>query len=593
MCGMIPKSFTGKMLAWRLRHIPARRFVLILSIVTGIGSGLAAVILKNTLYYTNYFLTNGFSYHGYYYLFLLFPVAGIILTILFVRYVIKDNISHGVSKVLYSISRNNSQIRPHNTWSSLMACTLTLGFGGSVGPEAPLVLSGSSIGSNLARLFRLDYKTATLFIGCGAAGTIAGIFQAPIAGAIFAIEILMLDLTMTTLIPLLITTVTASLLSYFLMGEEVLFSFILTRPFQLADIPFFLFLGVFTGLVSVFFIRGSIATEAFLKRFSVPVRVTLAGIGLATLIFAYPSLFGEGYTVLKSVIEGKGDIIGNPDLFGPLKQNDWTFLLIIFGLIFMKVIAMALTQGSGGIGGTFAPAIFVGGISGYFLATALNTTFDLDVSKANFALVGMAGVMAGVMHAPLTAIFLIAEITGGYLLLTPLIMTSAISYLTSHLFEKHSIYTRQLAARKELITHDKDKAVLSFMSPRQLIETNFATIHPDATLGNLVQVIAKASRNIFPVVDEKGILQGIVMLDDIREIMFDHQLYDNTFVRDLMIQPECHIDPEDTMDSVIMLFQQSSRYNLPVLKDGRYMGFISRATVFSQYRELLRKFSDD
>jgi CIC family chloride channel protein len=590
---MIPKSFTGKMLAWRLRHIPARQFVLILSVITGIGSGLAAVILKNTLYYTNYFLTNGFSYHGYYYLFLLFPVAGIILTILFVRYIIKDNISHGVSKVLYSISRNNSQIRPHNTWSSLMACTLTLGFGGSVGPEAPLVLSGSAIGSNLTRLFRLDYKTATLFIGCGAAGTIAGIFRAPIAGAIFAIEILMLDLTMTTLIPLLITTVTASLLSYFLMGEEVLFSFILTRPFHLADIPFFLFLGVFTGLVSVFFIRGSIATEAFLKRFSMPVRVTLAGIGLATLIFAYPSLFGEGYTVLKSVIEGKGDIIGNPDLFGPLKQNDWTFLVIIFGLIFLKVIAMALTQGSGGIGGTFAPAIFVGGISGYFLATALNTTFDLDVSKANFALVGMAGVMAGVMHAPLTAIFLIAEITGGYLLLTPLIMTSAISYLTSHLFEKHSIYTRQLAARKELITHDKDKAVLSFMSPRQLIETNFATIHPDATLGNLVQVIAKASRNIFPVVDEKGILQGIVMLDDIREIMFDHQLYDNTFVRDLMIQPECHINPDDTMDSVIMLFQQSSRYNLPVLKDGRYMGFISRATVFSQYRELLRKFSDD
>ncbi len=590
---MLPKSITGKLLVWRLRHIKHRQLILILSILVGIGSGLAAVTLKNTLYYTNYFLTNGFSYHGIYYLFLVFPLLGIILTLLFVRYLVKENISHGVSKVLYAISKNNSQIKPHNTFSSLVACTLTLGFGGSVGPEAPIVLTGSAIGSNLARMFRLDYRSTTLMIGCGAAGAIAGIFEAPIAGAIFVLEVLMLDLTVTTLIPLLITTVTASMVSFLLLGNEVLFSFTLTSPFILRHIPFYLMLGAFTGLVSVFFIRGSIGIEVLLKKMSVPVRVGLAGLSLAMLIFAYPSLFGEGYTVLKEVINGKGDIIGNSILFGFLKQGPWSFLVIIFGLIIMKVVAMALTQGSGGIGGTFAPSIFVGAICGYFFATLLNTAFGLNISQSNFALVGMAGVMAGVMHAPLTAIFLIAEITGGYLLLTPLIIVSAIAYLTSHIFESHSIYARQLAARKELITHDKDKAVLSFMSPRQLIETNFDSVEPQATLGQLVKIVARASRNIFPVVDHEGTFYGIVMLDNIRQIMFDQSIYEVTYVRDLLFMPDYSISPDDTMDTVVQLFQQSDRYNLPVLDNGKYLGFISRANVFSQYRELLKKFSED
>ncbi|MEI6682632.1 MAG: chloride channel protein [Bacteroidota bacterium] len=590
---MLPKSITGKLLVWRLRHIKQQQFILILSILVGIGSGLAAVILKNTLYYTNYFLTNGFSYHGIYYLFLAFPVIGIILTLLFIKFIVKDNISHGVSKVLYAISKNNSQIRTHNTFSSLIACTLTLGFGGSVGPEAPIVLTGSAIGSNLARLFRLDYKTTTLLIGCGAAGAIAGIFEAPIAGAIFVLEILMLDLTVTTLIPLLITTVTASLVAYLFMGNDVLFSFTLNSPFILRHIPYYILLGIFTGLVSVFFIRGSIGIESLLKKIPAAPRVGISGILLAVLIFAYPSLFGEGYTVLKGVINGHGEIIGNSLLFGELKQNHWMFLVIIFGLIIMKVIAMALTQGSGGIGGTFAPSIFVGAICGFFFAKLLNSTLGLHIAPSNFALVGMAGVMAGVMHAPLTAIFLIAEITGGYLLLTPLIMVSAIAYLTSHIFESHSIYTRQLAARKELITHDKDKAVLSFMSPRQLIETNFARVSPDATLGELVKVVATASRNIFPVVDAEGSFYGIVMLDNIRQIMFDQSIYDVTYVRDLLFMPDYAINPNDSMDVVIQLFEQSDRYNLPVLLDGKYIGFISRANVFSQYRELLRKFSED
>jgi CIC family chloride channel protein len=590
---MPPKTITGKLFAWRLRHIKHRQFVLILSIIVGIGSGLAAVALKNTLYYTNYLLTNGFSFRESYYLYLAYPMVGIILTLIYVKYILKDNISHGVSKVLYAMSRNNGQIRAHNSFSSLVACTLTLGFGGSVGPEAPIVLAGSSIGSNLGRIFRLDYKTITLLIGCGAAGAISGIFEAPIAGAIFVIEILMLDLTMTTLIPLLLATVTASLVSYLLMGNEVLFKFVLDNPFLLKHIPYYLLLGLFAGLISIFFIRGSIMTEKILARFQPVWRIVISGVLLAILIFVYPSLFGEGYTVLKEVINGNGSMIGNPSFFGLLKDIPWLFLVIVFLLILLKVIAMALTQGAGGIGGTFAPALFVGAISGYFFANLLNIIFGLSISLNNFALVGMAGVMAGVMHAPLTAVFLIAEITGGYALLTPLIIVSTIGYLTCHLFEPHSIYTRQLAARKELITHDKDKAVISFMNIRQLIETNFAPVRPEATLGELVRIIAQATRNIFPVVDQEGNFKGLVLLDNIRPIMFDPALYDVTYVKDLMISPGYSIDPDDSMDAVVQLFQQSDRYNIPVVKNGQYIGFISRATVFSQYRELLKKFSDD
>ncbi len=586
-------KLTTRILAWQLRHIRHRQFILILSFAIGVLSGLAAVVLKNTLYYTNYFLTNGFTFNISNFIYLVYPMVGILLTVLFVKYFVKDNISHGISKVLYAISRNDSHLRPHNSYSSLVACTLTLGFGGSVGPEAPIVLTGSAIGSNLGRFFRLDYKSTTLLIGCGAAGAIAGIFKAPIAGFVFVIEILMLDLTLTTLIPLLISAVTASLVAYLLMGNDVLFSFVLNTPFVVKDIPFYILLGAFCGLISFYMIRGSSWVESMLGRIPQAARILFGGILVASLIFVYPSLFGEGYAILKEVLHGHGEIIGNPLVFGGLKSNPWIFAVIILGLILMKVIAMAATQGSGGIGGTFAPAIFVGGISGYFAAYTINLATGLHLSCSNFALVGMAGVMAGVMHAPLTAIFLIAEITGGYELLTPLITTAAIAYLTSHYFEPHSIYNRQLAARRELITHDKDKAVLSRMRPDQQIETNFSPVHPDATLGDLVKVVAASSRNVFPVVDEENNFYGIILLDNIRQIMFEPELYDKTLVKELMFMPEYTVDKDDTTDRVIQLFQNTDRYNLPVLKNGKYIGFLSRANVFSQYRELLRQFSDD
>ena len=578
---------------YQYKVLKPRQFLLVLSFFVGILSGLAGVVLKNTLYYTNFFLTNGFTFQAITFLYLLYPMCGLVLTYLFMKYVVKDNISHGVSKVLYGISKNHIQIKPGNTWTSLVACTLTLGFGGSVGPEAPGVLTGSAIGSNMARLFRQDYKNTTLLLGCGAAGALASLFAAPIAGVVFVIEVLLMDLTMTNLIPLLISAVTGSLVSSLLMGKDVLFSFVLLSPFHFHETGYYILLGIFTGLVSVYFIRGSVWMERLLAKIPTGVRLPLAGVVLAMLIFIYPSLFGEGYTILKEVLKGHAETIGNPEFFGWMKNSPYLFLMIIFGLILSKVIAMSFTQGSGGIGGTFAPTLFVGVISGLFLSRGINLGLGSHLPESNFALVGMAGLMTGVMHAPLTAIFLIAEITGGYELLTPLIISSTVSYLTVFYFEPHSIYARQLAMRKELITHHKDNAILTFMDPAGLIEKNFKTVLPDASLGDLVKVVAEASRNIFPVVDAENTFHGIVTLDHIRGIMFDRELYNKKFVRDLMYMPEFFITPDDDMEKIMSLFQRNDRFNIPVLKDGKYIGFMSRATVFSEYRKLLKQFSEE
>ena len=586
-------SLIDRIYLYQYKVLKPRQFVLVLSFVVGILSGLAAVVLKNTLYYTNFFLTNGFTFRAVYFLYLLYPLFGLIFTYVFVRYVVKDNISHGISKVLYGISRNQSQIRPHNTWSSLIACTLTLGFGGSVGPEAPGVLTGSAIGSNLARIFRQDYKNTTLLLGCGAAGALSGLFSAPIAGVVFVIEVLLMDMTMTNIIPLLISAVTGSLVSTLLMGKEVAFSFVLLSPFHFHETGYYILLGVFTGLVSVYFIRGSVWIEKLLGRIPVAARIPLAGITLAVLIFVYPSLFGEGYTILKSVLNGKAETIGNPEFFGWMKNSPFLFLWIIFGLVIAKVVAMSVTQGGGGIGGTFAPALFVGVISGLFLSRGMNLGLHSNLPESNFALVGMAGIMTGVMHAPLTAIFLIAEITGGYELLTPLIISSTVSYLTVYYFEPHSIYARQLATRKELITHHKDNAILTFMNPASLIEKNFLSVSPESSLGDLVKVVSASSRNIFPVVDDENTFYGVVTMDHIRGIMFDRELYHEKFVRDFMYMPEFFITPDDDMEKIMALFQKNDRFNIPVLKDGKYIGFMSRANVFSEYRKLLKQFSEE
>ena len=579
---------------WRVRNIGHRNFVLILALIIGLISGLAAVLLKNTVHYTHFFLTRGFDARDGNLLYLAYPLFGMALTVLFVRYVVKDNISHGVSRILYAISKNNGFIRSHNNYSSLVASTITVGFGGSVGLEAPIVLTGASIGSNLARVMRMDYKTMTLMIGCGAAGAIAGIFKAPIAALIFALEVLMLDLTMASLIPLLIAAVTGASISAFLMGSAVIFTFSVSEPFNLANIPFYIILRIVTGLVSLYFTRANIFIESRIGKIKRPLnKLLIGGITVSTLIFILPPLYGEGYEVLTAILNGRGDDILNNSFFYSFRENHWLFMIFLLLVLFLKVVAMAFTTAGGGVGGIFAPSLFMGGVAGFLTSRFINFFGYHQLPEGNFALAGMAGVMAAVMHAPLTAIFLIAEITGGYELFIPLMITATISYLTINLYEPHSIYTKRLAARNELITHDKDKAALSRMSIQRLIENNFLTIGPDNTLGELVKVIAQSSRNVFPVTDEQNNFLGVVFINDIRHIMFNHELYDSTYVRNLMYMPEPLVNIDESMEDVAQKFSECAHYNLPVLDKGKYIGFVSRANVFSAYRSLIKEYSTD
>jgi len=589
----IPR-FIFRIAGWKNRHIQTSQFILILSFITGILSGLAAVLLKNTVHYTFFLISHGFQFGKLNFLYLALPLAGIILTVIFVKLILQREISHGVSRILYAISKRNGVLESHHTFSSMVGSTLTVAFGGSVGLEAPIVTTGSAIGSNLGRLFRLNHKSLIVLIGCGAAGAIAGIFKAPIAAVVFAVEVLMIDLTLTALIPLLISAVTGATVAYFLSGKSVLFLFDLSDPFVLKQIPMFIILGIFTGMASVYFTRTTEFIEDRFKKIKKQyLRIITGGVVLGMLIFVFPSLYGEGYPVLQEVLKGKGNELINQDLFSGLKDKYWFLLLVIFSILVFKAIATSVTTGSGGVGGIFAPSLFMGGIAGLFVARILNQFTYTQVSDSNFALVGMAGMMSGVMHAPLTGIFLIAEITGGYELLTPLIVTSTISYLTINYFEPHSIYSKRLAQKGELFTHHKDKAMLSLMKVKTLLETNFNTVDLDATLGDFVKVVARSQRNVFPVTDRENNFHGVVFINDIRNIVFERELYNTTFIKDLMFMPEPLVDPDESMEDIARKFGECEHYNLPVIKDGKYLGFVSRANVFSAYRKLLREFSDE
>jgi chloride channel protein, CIC family len=571
-----------------------KRLIYFLSLVVGLLSALAAVVLKNSVHLVHTLLTEGFVKESASLLYLAYPLIGIILTVLFVKYVVKDEISHGVSRILQAISRNKSGIKPHNSWSSILASTLTIGFGGSVGAEAPIVLTGASIGSNIGRWFNLNYKQITLLLGCGAAGAVSGIFKAPVAGIVFTLEILMLDLTIASIVPLLISTVTAATVAHFLMGDQVLFSFAVKETFSLGNIPWYMALGIFTGLVSLYFSRATISIEKqYQKITSTYRRVLTGGIILSVLIFIFPPLYGEGYDTIMSLLSGDLSKVFESSYFSNMYGSFFVLILFLGALIVFKVVTTSSTNGAGGVGGIFAPSLFIGGVSGYFMATLLNDAFGLDVPESTFVLTGMAGTMAGIMHAPLTAIFLIAEITGGYGLLIPIIVTSTISYITIKGFEKHSIYHKQLAKAGELITHDKDKAVLTLMEWTREIEKDLITVRPDDSLGKLVKVISSSKRNIFPVVDEYNVLEGVVLLDDVREIMFDVEKYETQKVSDLMTLPPSYVDIKEKMDAVMDAFRKTGAWNLPVLDDGLYVGFISKSRIYSAYRELLVQVSDE
>ncbi len=588
------KSLLSQFLIWRMKNIKEKQFVLILSFLVGIVSGLAALLLKTTIHETHIFLTHNLHSDEGNLLYLAYPTIGILLTVLFLKLFVKDNIGHGVTRILYAISQKNSLIKSHNSYSSIIASTLTIGFGGSVGAEAPVVLTGASIGSNLGRLFHLNYKTITLMVACGVAGAIGGIFKAPIAGMIFTLEVLMLDLTMASLIPLLIASITGASIAYFFMGKDVLLSYTVTESFVLSNFPYYIILGIFAGLVSLYFTRVGMYIESQLERITNAYKkLIIGGIVLGVLIFLFPPLYGEGYTTIQALLSGESDELVNNSIFYFLRNNHWLLLGYIILVLGFKVVASTVTTGSGGVGGIFAPSLFLGGVSGFFVARFINGFNFIKLSESNFTLLGMAGMMAGVMHAPLTAIFLIIEITGGYELLVPIMITATVAYITIMYFEPHSIYTKRLAKRGELLTHNKDKAVLTLMKLGKVIETDLFKIGPNATLGELVKLISHSHRNIFPVVDEEEKLLGIVLLDDIRHIMFSPDMYDTTYVHSLMTMPPAILEADAPMDRVMKRFEETGAWNLPVTMDGKYYGFVSKSKIFNVYRRVLLHFSDE
>jgi len=591
---MFRNQFFRRILHKNLFEIDQVKLVYFLSLIVGLLSALAAALLKYSIHYTHKILTKGITSESGSYLYLAYPLIGMFLTFLFVRYIVRDNIGHGISRILFSISRKKSHLKAHNTWTSIVASTLTIGFGGSVGAEAPIVLTGSSIGSAIGRFFKLNYKNITLLIGCGAAGAISGIFKAPIAGIVFTLEILMLDLTISSIVPLLISSVTAATVAYFLMGDKVLFSFNVASAFNISNIPWYLLLGIISGLISLYFSKMTLFLEgSYNKITNAYLKLMLGGIVLGGLIYLFPPLYGEGYDTIMSLLQGNPDLVFNNSVFSQFSGNFWGITLFLSGLVLLKVVASSSTNGAGGVGGIFAPVLFIGGINGYLVAGILRKITSVNLPDNRFVLVGMAGMMAGVMHAPLTAIFLIAEITGGYNLLIPLIITSTAAYITTRSFEKHSIYHVQLAESGDLITHDKDKAVLTRMNWKKEIETDLLKVKPTDTLGELVKIIARSKRNLFPVVDEYNILEGVVSLDDVREIMFQQELYDITSMSDLMTIPPSYIDKKENIETVMDAFRKTDAWNLPVLDNGYYVGFISKSRIYAKYRELLVEFSEE
>ena len=585
-------SWLQRFLVWREKHIKDKQFILILSFLVGICTALAAFVLKFLVEYIKEFLTENFDTTRANGLYLVYPVVGILLTSLFIRKVVRDDISHGVTKILYAISRKQSHIKRHNMWSSVCASAITIGFGGSVGAEAPIVLTGSAIGSNLGSLFRLDHKTLMLLVGCGAAGAVSGIFKAPIAGLVFTLEVLMIDLTMASLLPLLITSVTAASVSYLLTGTEAMFQFHLDYPFSLERIPYAIGLGIFCGLVAWYFTRAMNWIENIFRRYPNPyVKFVIGGAMLSVLIFLFPPLYGEGYDTITLLLNGtkesEWDTVMNNSLFYGDTHLLIPYLLLI---ILFKVFASSATNGGGGCGGIFAPSLFLGCIAGFVFSYVCNecdlaTTY---IPEKNFALMGMAGLMSGVMHAPLTGVFLIAELTGGYALFLPLMIVSVCAYLTIIVFEPHSIYSMRLAKKGELITHHKDKAVLTLMNIESIVENDFLKVRPDMDLGEMVKVISQSKRNLFPVVDVNDELIGIVKLDDIRNIIFRQELYHRYWVEGFMEKPKARIVKTDSMEEVMKKFDTTGAWNLPVVDEAnRYLGFVSKSKMLNTYRQVL------
>ncbi len=583
-----------RVLLWRERHVSEKAFVFVLALIVGTLGGFAALLLKGLIHIIQHALTSHLAITGGNYLFFVYPAVGVLITLLFVKYVVRDNISHGVTRVLYAISQNKSRLKRHNIFSSLCASSVTIGFGGSVGAEGPIVFSGAAIGSTIGSLFRMSPRVLMIMVGCGAAAGIAGIFKAPIAGMLFTLEVLMIDLTTVSVMPLLVASIAGATVAYTFTGYEAEFFFMQSEPFVTGRIPYVVVLGVFCGLVSLYFTRMLNMMENMFKRIHSPwKRYGIGAVIMSGLVFLFPPLYGEGYDSIVSLLSGNTEVIVDGSVFYSGRDSVLLIIGFIAALTLMKAFATSATNGAGGVGGTFAPSLFVGCMAGFLFAYTINHLFGLDLSVKNFALMGMAGVMAGVMHAPLMGMFLTAELTGGYELFLPLLIVSALSYFTIKTFEPYSIYAMRLAQRGELLTHHKDKAVLTLLKIDNVIETDFLTVLPDMDLRQMVKVISQSNRNLFPVVDHRGFLIGVVLLDDIRNIMFRPDLYRRMHVDKFMSTPPALIDIHSSMEKVMKVFDDTGAWNLPVVDGGKYVGFVSKSKIFNSYRRVLRHYSED
>ena len=589
---MKSKNIITKFLKWRYKHISNEHFIYILSIVVGLIAGLGAVVIKNLTYFIQSLLEGKFIKEIHNIFYFIFPIIGLLLTLLLIEYVIKKKIEGGIPTTLYALSKLKGLIPKYQMWASLITAPVTVGFGGSVGLEGPTVATDAALSSNFSQLFHLNQAKRTLLIGAATAGAMAAIFKAPIAAIIFAVEIFSLELTIASIIPLLLASISAVLTSYFFLGNDVLLHFQLQDKFELNDVLFYILLGITSATTSIYFSKVYFAIDTFFKRFSNPYkRLLIGGILIGVIVFFMPPLFGEGYETINSVLSGNVIAVVENNIFNLIPNDIYLIIFLLVGLVTFKIVAMSLTLGAGGVGGFFAPTLFTGSISGYVFALIVNTSnmFDYKLSSVNFAMVGMAGLMAGVLQAPLTAIFLIAEITGGYELFVPLMIVSSISFLITKKYVPFNIYASELAKKGELLTHNKDKNALLLMDIDSVIEHNFITITPDMKLGEMLKkAVAKSSRNLYPVVNKDLEFLGVVILDDIRDIMFNKKMYKKVFVRDIMHHtPDIIYYKRDTMPIIMKKFTGSSAWNLPVIKDGKYFGFISKSKLLTAYRRRL------
>lgn len=591
------KSLLTRFLIWRLKYISHKQFIFIVSILVGFLSGLGAVLIKNGTHFIQLLLEGKLikEYHSAFYF--IFPLIGLAITYLILKYIVRNKPSQGIPATLYAISKKKGVMKPFQMFGSLLAAPITVGFGGSVGLEGPTVATGAAISSNLSRMLHMNQATRTLLIGCAAAGAMSSIFKAPIAAIIFAVEVFSLDLTLISMIPLLLASISALITSYFFFGDDILLPFSIQDKFILKDIPFYILLGVVAGFVSIYFTETYERFQNFFEKIGSPIkRLIIGGLGIGILVYFIPPLYGEGFDVINNLVQGHPEKALENNIFSLDLNNVWILVALLAGLVIFKVIASSLTFGAGGVGGIFAPTLFMGSIMGFCLAKILNNIglFSHSISESNFTLVGMTGLMAGVLHAPLTAIFLIAEVTGGYELFLPLMITAAISFSITKYFVPHSVYAMELGRKGELITHNKDHAVLTLMDIKSVVEQNFVKIYADMTLGEIVhEAVVKSNRNIFPVIDkETESLEGIILLDDLRPVMFDQTLYNVIMARDLMQNPPALINlEEDKMTQVMKRFQDTGAWNLPVISGGKYYGFVSKSKLLTAYRRKLIDYS--